>query len=721
MFNEKKIEFEVAGEKIEVSSGKYAKQASGSVVVRHKETALLVTCTAAEPREGIDFFPLTVDFDEKLYSVGRIPGGFTRREGKASDKSVLISRLIDRPIRPLFPKGYKNDVQINVMTLSIDEKSSPDILAVMGSAFAVELAGLPFNGPLSAVRVGRDENLNFIINPSEAELEESDLDIVVAATADSIMMVEAGASFVPDNVVVDAIAFAHEEIKKHVHKISEFAQICGVKKQEFTAPEKLAEIEEIVEKEAKEELLGTINSTEKLVRKEHEKRAKEKVQLAVDELLKNRAEDDPLVKRLKAEPYLISEEIKNLQKKLLRSKIAETGVRADSRTLDQVRPLFIEVGQFPRVHGDGLFTRGDTQVLSLLSLGTEKQAKSLDGIDSETEKFYMHNYNFPAWSVGEVRPNRGPGRREIGHGALAERALQPALPDRENFPYAIRVVSEVLESSGSTSMASTCASTLALMDGGVPLKTAVAGVAMGLIQEGDKNIVLTDIHELEDFLGDMDFKVAGDENGISALQMDIKISGISVDTMRRAVEQAKAGRLHILSAMKAVIAEPRKDLRNHAPRITSFNIDTDKIGAVIGPGGKNIKWVIEETGVEVNINDNGTVNIYSNDSEASSRAQDLVLAMANGVQAGEIWEGEIVKIIDGVGAIVELLPGTSGLVHISQIAHERVNKVEDFVNIKDIVKVKVNGTDFKGRISLSMKAVLEPPKRSENPKEEVSA
>jgi polyribonucleotide nucleotidyltransferase len=720
MFNEKKIEFEVAGEKIEVSSGKYAKQATGSVIIRHRDTALLVTCTVAEPREGIDFFPLMVDFDEKLYSVGRIPGGFTRREGKASDKSVLISRLIDRPIRPLFPKGYKNDVQLNVLTLSIDEASSPDILALMGAAFALEVAGLPFNGPLSAVRVGRDENGNFIINPSEAVLENSDLDIVVAATADSIMMVEAGAKFVPDNVVVDAIAFAHEEIKKHVQKIAEFGQICGVSKQNFIPPEPLQELIEIVEREAKEELIGTINSVEKLVRKEHENRAKEKVKAAVDALLKDRAEDDPIALRLKTEPYLIAEEIKNLQKKLLRSKISETGIRADSRTLEQVRPLFIEVGQFPRVHGDGLFTRGDTQVLSLLSLGTEKLAKSLDGIDSETEKFYMHNYNFPAWSVGEVRPNRGPGRREIGHGALAERAIQPALPNREDFPYAIRVVSEVLESSGSTSMASTCASTLALMDGAVPLKSIVAGVAMGLIQEGDKNIVLTDIHELEDFLGDMDFKVAGDEKGISALQMDIKISGISVDTMRRAVEQAKNARLFILEAMKSVIAKPRSDLRSHAPRITSFKIDTDKIGAVIGPSGKNIKWIIEQTGVEININDNGTVNIYSNDAEASSHAQTLIFTMANGVQAGDIWEGEVVRIIDGVGAIVELLPGTSGLVHISQIAHERVNKVEDFLSIGDLVKVRVNGTDFKGRISLSIKAATEN-SSTEAPKEEVSA
>jgi polyribonucleotide nucleotidyltransferase len=708
MFNEKKISFVIGDKTVEVSTGKLAKQATASVVIKCLDTVLLATVTAsAEPKEGADFFPLTVDFDEKLYSVGRIPGGYLRREGKASDKAVLISRLIDRPIRPLFPEGFRRDVQVTVITLSVDESAPPDTLAMLAASFALEISGLPFEGPLGAVRVSRNADGAFILNPTEAEQGASDLDIVVAGTKDSIMMVEAGAGFVPENIVLAAIEQAHEEIKKQVAKVAEFGKMLAVVKETFEVPLSNPELVQLVEDYAKADLIASMQNATKQSRKVLVDTATNKVEDALADKLADRTEEDPLVMELAANPNLLATELKKLEKKLLRKQILETGVRADGRKLDQVRPIYIEVGQYPRVHGDGLFTRGDTQVLSMLSLGTAKLARILDGIDSETEKFYMHNYNFPAWSVGEVRPNRGPGRREIGHGALAERALIPSLPDRETFPYAIRVVSEVLESSGSTSMASTCASSLALMDGGVPVSTPVAGIAMGLIHEAQKTVVLSDIHELEDFLGDMDFKVAGNQEGISALQMDIKIKGISVETMRKAIEQARIGRLHILAEMNKIISKPRSALKPNAPQVITLRIDTERIGAVIGPSGKNIKAIIEETGTDINIDDDGLVSIYTNNVTAGERAKLLIRLQAEGLKTGEIWDAKIVKIIDGVGAIAEVVPGASGLIHISQIANQRVNNVSDYLQVGDIVKVKVNGTDFKGRVSLSMKALLE--------------
>jgi polyribonucleotide nucleotidyltransferase len=701
-FNEKEIKFDLAGTEIRVNTGKYAKQTSGSVMIQAKDTVLLVTVTASDkPKEGIDYFPLMVDFEEKLYSVGRIPGSYNRREGKASDKAVLISRLIDRPVRPLFSEGYRHDVQISAMTLSIDPSVPPDTIAMLGAGFALELAGLPYEGPFGAVRVALDKDGNFMVNPSEADQLASDLDIVVAGTKDSIMMVEAGANFVEDSKVVDAIEFAHGYIKQQVEQIKKFADMVGVVRQEFTAPEPNQELVSIIEKYATEDLKASMQNASKSSRRELVNQAQAKVDAAVLAL----GEDSELAKYLAANKFAMGEQMKKLEKKLLRKQITETSVRADGRDPFTVRDLFIETGSLPKVHGDSLFTRGDTQVMAITTFGTERMCRSLDGIDSETEKYYMHNYNFPGWSVGEPKASRGPGRREIGHGALAERAIIPALPAREVFPYTIRVVSEVLESAGSTSMGATCASSLALFDAGVPMKTAVAGVAMGLIHEPAKTMVLTDIHELEDFLGDMDFKVAGNEHGISALQMDIKIKGISIETMRRAIEQARAGRLHILSAMNNVINSPRQELKSNAPRITIAKVETDRIGAVIGPQGKNIKWIIEQTGVEIDINDNGQVNIFSTNKEASDEALKYVLASANGVQAGEIWEGKVVKILDGIGAIVELFGGNSGLVHISQLSKERVNNVSDIVEMGQIVKVKVQGTDFKGRTSLSMKEV----------------
>ena len=708
MFNIQESTFTIAGQTITVSTGKLARQTTGAVEIRCKDTILLVTVTASEkPKEGMDYFPLMVDFEEKLYSVGRIPGSFNRREGRASDKAVLISRLIDRPVRPLFKEGYRNDVGINALTLSTDPECPPDTLAMLGAGFALELAGLPYDGPFGAVRVALDEDGQFIINPSEEAQNASALDIVIAGTKDSIMMVEAGASFVPDDKVVDAIAFGHEAIKKQIAEIEAFVKKCGKTKKEFVAPEINQDLVSIIEANAKEDLIASMQNATKASRREWVAKAQEKVDAAIAAKIAEQGEDSELAKYLADNKNVLSEQVKYFEKKLLRKQIAEKGIRADGRTPNQVRPITIEVGGYPKTHGAGLFTRGDTQVLSLLTLGTEKMGRMLDGIDAEDEKFYMHNYNFPSWSVGEVRPNRGPGRREIGHGALAERAIIPSLPSREDFPYAIRVVSEVLESAGSTSMAATCGSSLALMDGGVPVKCPVAGVAMGLIKEGDQNIVLTDIHELEDFLGDMDFKVAGNSEGISALQMDIKIKGISMETLRKAIAQAREGRLHILSKMNEVISGPADDLKENSPRVTSIRVDQDKIGAVIGPGGKNIKWVIEKTGTEIDINDDGKVNIFSNDKTAAELAKKYILTTANGLEAGEVWEGTVVKVLDGVGAIVEIFGGNSGLVHISQIANERVEDVSQYVHVGQVVKVKVQGTDFKGRTSLSMKAVEE--------------
>jgi polyribonucleotide nucleotidyltransferase len=712
MFNEKKKKFTIAGKEIEVSTGKLARQATAAVQIKCGNTILLVTVTKSEKaKKELDYFPLMVDFEEKIYSVGRIPGSYNRREGRASDKAVLTSRLIDRPIRPLFPDAYRNEVQVNVMTLSVDQLYPPDTLGMLGVGFALELSGLPVAGEVGAVRISLDADANFIVNPSEEETLNSPLDIVVAGTEDSVMMVEAGANFVEDDKVVDAIAYAHARIQEQVAVIREFAKEVGVTKEEFINPEPNSKLIEILETHAKKDLIESMQNANKESRRAWVAKAQEKVDAALDAL----AEDDELHEYLLDNPHELSAQLKKLEKKLLRKQITETGVRADARKNTEIRQLDIEVGSYPGVHGDGLFTRGNTQVLALLVLGTEKLARSLDGIDSETQKFYMHNYNFPGWSVGEAKPNRGPGRREIGHGALAERAVQPSLPKREDFPYAIRVVSEVLESSGSTSMAATCASSLALMDAGVPVTTPVAGIAMGLIKEEANTVVLTDIHELEDFLGDMDFKVAGNDKGISALQMDIKIKGISLEIIRTAIKQAREGRLHILSAMTAVIAAPREVLRANAPRIVSFKIDPDKIGAVIGSGGKNIKWITEVTGTEINITDDGTVCVYCVSEEAANLAKKYVTVNAEGAKQGEIWEGEVVKVLDGVGVIVELIPGVSGLVHISQIALERVDDVHEFFKVGDKTKVLVQGLDFKGRMSLSIKALLENTQRAEEP------
>ena len=718
MFNEKKKQFTIAGKKIEVSTGKLARQATGAVQIKCGDTILLVTVTKSEKvKKELDYFPLMVDFEEKIYSVGRIPGGYNRREGKASDKAVLISRLIDRPIRPLFPSTYRNEVQVNAMTLSTDQTFPPDTLAMLGVGFALEISGLPVAGPVGAVRVGLDENSEFLINPSENEVLSSDLDLVIAGTEDSVMMVEAGANFVDDEKVVDAIEYGHGFIKEQVKYIKEFAAELNVVKEEYEAPEANPKLVEIIASNASEDLKASMQNTTKASRREWLAKAQEKVDAAIDAL----PEDDDLHEYLLDNPYAMGNEMKSLEKKILRKQISETGVRADGRVVDQVRPLDIEVGNIPNVHGDGLFTRGNTQVLSLLILASEKLARFLDGIDSQTEKHFMHNYNFPGWSVGEPKPNRGPGRREIGHGALAERAIEPSLPSREEFPYAMRIVSEVLESSGSTSMGATCGSSLALLDAGVPVKSPVSGIAMGLIKEETNTTVLSDIHELEDFLGDMDFKVAGNDSGITALQMDIKIKGISIEILRQAIRQAKAGRVHILKAMTDVIAAPRNELRANSPRIDVVKISPDKIGAVIGPSGKNIKWITEETNCEINISDEGNVAIYSSNQDESDLAKKYVLAIAEGVKQGDVWDGEVVKVLDGVGVIVQLIPGVSGLVHISQIAHEKVDKVDKYFKVGDKTRVLVQGMDFKGRVSLSVKALIDGGDKEKEKKEEAPA
>lgn len=691
----RQTEIQFDGKTIVVKTGRLAKQAHGAVEVSCGDTMVLVTCTESKNiRDGIDYFPLLVDYEEKLYAVGRVPGSFGRREGKAPDKAILTSRLIDRPIRPLFKEGYRNDVQIVATTMSADQETPPDTLAMLGASFAIELAGLPFSGPVGAVRVARVDG-NLVGNPSYAQIDESDLDIVVAGTEGSIMMVEAGCKLVSERDVLAAIDYGHQIIKKQIEVQKQFVRACGVEKREFAAPEANPRLRQILEEKATEKLKASMNGvTDKVVRQTLVDEAKAAVVEAIaalpeDDELKNVSLRDPL------EYY---------EAELMRLQVLDTGMRADGRRCDEVRPITVECGILPRTHGTGLFTRGTTQVLSIATLGIGSDAQRLDSIDPVTEKRYMHHYNFPGFSVGEVKPMRGPGRREIGHGALAERALIPALPSHEEFPYTLRVVSEVLESNGSTSMASTCGSSLSLMDAGVPLKHTIGGIAMGLILEGDRFAILTDIQGLEDFLGDMDFKVAGSKDGITALQMDIKIEGISIEIMRVALEQAKRGRLHIIEKMEAVMPGPRKELSTWAPRIITVQIPQEDIGTVIGPGGKMIRRIIEETGATIDIEDDGTVLIGSVDSAGGEAARDWIVRLVKKVQVGGVYIGKVTRIIPA-GAFVEILPGKEGLVHISQLENRRVEKVEDVVSIGQKVIVKVKEIDEKNRVNLTIKGV----------------
>lgn len=712
----KKTVINIAGKETIIETGKLARQANGAITIKCGDTVLLVTAVKSdEPRKDIDFFPLLCDFEERFSAVGRIPGSFNRRENKPPDKSTLTARLMDRPIRPLFPENYYNDVQVVATALSIDSVNPPDTLAMLGASFALSISNIPFNGPIGAVRVGLVHN-KFIANPTFEEIEKSDLDLIVSGTIDSILMVEAGANLVTEEVMLNALAFAQTIIKQQVEEQLKFASSYGMKKVEVEAPKVDKHFVDIIEKNAKESLLKSMdNVKDKNIHKMFLKEAKEKAVKAVFEQLEaNNKNLKELKEKYDKNPNdvekLVQAQIKLLEEKFMRKKILEEGIRADGRKCNEVRPISCEVGLLERVHGTGLFTRGTTQVLSSCTLGTSGDAQKLDSIDPQTERRYIHHYNFPGYSVGEVKPSRTPGRREIGHGALAERALHPVLPSKEQFPYTIRVVSEVLESNGSTSMASTCGSTLCLMDAGVPIKAPIAGVAMGLIKEGDKFAILTDIQGLEDFLGDMDFKVTGSKKGISALQMDIKIGGITLEIMKIALEQAKAGRLHILEKMLEAIPKPRTELSKCAPRILTMKVDMSDIGTIIGPGGKMIRRITEETGAKIDIEEDGTVLIASPDNDKAFKAKKWVQGLVEKVQPGAVYSGKVLRTAS-IGAFVEILPGKEGMVHISQLQDKRTERVEDVVKVGDIVAVRVREIDEKNRISLTMRGITEEEKK----------
>ncbi len=699
MFEHKVFKMDFAGRELSVEIGKIAELASGSAILQYGETMVMVnTSKSAQPRDGIDFFPLSVDYEEKLYSVGKIPGGFLKREGKPSEKAILTSRLIDRPIRPLFPKGFRNDVQVVATVLSVDQDCTPDIVAMIGSSIALSISDIPFNGPTGSVSVGLVDGA-FVINPTAEQREKSSLHLVVSGTKDAIMMVEAGAEEIPDELMLEAILFAHEEIKKVVEFIETIVAEVGKEKIEVTLFEINADVEKAVREFATDKMKEAVKTVEKLERMEKMDAVKEATFENFEDIVEEFGQD-------------IEETLHAIIKEQVRKLIVHENVRPDNRKPDEIRPIWCDNGFIPRAHGSGLFTRGQTQVMSIATLGALGDVQILDGLDEEESKRYMHHYNFPAYSVGEARPSRGPGRREIGHGALAERALLPVIPSKEDFPYAIRVVSEVLSSNGSTSQGSVCGSTLSLLDAGVPLKDMVAGIAMGLIKHDDKVAVLSDIQGMEDHLGDMDFKVAGTEHGITAIQMDIKIAGIDEDVLRTALKQAKVGRIHILNEMRKTIAAPKPELSKYAPKIVTMNINPDKIRDVIGPGGKIITKIIDETGVKIDIEQTGEVFISGIDAEMIAKAQELINNIVAEAEVGETYTGKVTRIMN-FGAFVEVLPGKEGLLHISHIAHERVNKVEDVLNIGDEVTVKVTEIDEKGRVNLSRKALLPKPEKKE--------
>lgn len=693
---------QVGGRALTLETGRMAKQASGAVFCTYGDTAVLVTAVGAkEPKEGVDFFPLTVDYEEKLYAAGKIPGGFLKREGKASEKAILCSRLIDRPIRPLFPKGYHNDVQVVATVLSVDMDNTPDVLAMVGASAALHLSQIPFMGPIAGVVVGLVDG-EFVINPNQEQEEKSTLHLTVAGTADAVMMVEAGAQEVPEMVILDAIMFGHEEIKKIVAAIEEFraeALALELAKEKVMPELKVIpeEIEAAVKEYAYDNLLEAIRIKDKHTRDAAAEAVKEET---VQHLLEQFPEQEADLRAA----------LDGLMKYIVRRLITVDKIRPDGRAMTEVRPLTCEVDILPRPHGSALFTRGQTQILSTVTLGAAREEQILDGLDNESSKRYIHHYNFPPYSVGEARPMRGPGRREIGHGALAERALEPVIPSDEEFPYTIRVVSEALESNGSTSMGSVCGSTMSLMAAGVPIKRPVSGVAMGLIREENEFSVLTDLQGLEDALGDMDFKVAGTTEGVTAIQMDIKIAGINRAILEQALKQAHDGRMFILEKMLEAIPTVRPDLSPYAPRVITMMINPEKIRDVIGPGGKVIKKIVEDTGVKIDIEDDGRVMIMSNDGEASQRAIKAIEDIVAEVEVGRTYMGKVVRITD-FGAFVEVLPGKDGLVHISQLALERVKKVEDVVKIGDEIMVKCVEIDEKGRVNLSRKVLLQEEKK----------
>lgn len=694
----KKYETQLAGRNLSIETGKIAELANGSVVVRYGETVVMVNVTAAkEPKEGVDFFPLSVDYEEKLYAVGKIPGGFTKREGKPTDKAILTSRAIDRPLRPLFPKDFRNDTCVVATVLSVDPDNSPEVCAMIGASAALSISDIPFGGPTAAVAVGYVDN-QIVINPTLEQREKSRLTLTVAGTLEKITMIEAGADEIPNDTMLEAIKTAHEEIKKICNFISDIKAEIGKPKFEYKSFATDPEVYNEIVANFKDRMYQDVQATDKTVRDVNiEKITEDITAYFVEKYGEESAEEKKTD---------IADSVHDLEKACVREMILEEHKRPDGRKIDEIRPLSCEVGVLPRVHGSAIFTRGQTQVMSIVTLGTNNEAQELDGLDEEESKRYMHQYNFPSYSVGEARPSRGPGRREIGHGALAEKALVPVIPSEDEFPYAIRVVSEVLSSNGSTSQASICGSTLALMDAGVPIKKPVAGISTGLVT--DKNdpsryIMLTDIQGIEDFFGDMDFKVGGTKDGITAIQVDIKIDGLTYDIIKEAFERTKVARDYILdNIMLPVINEPRKEVSKYAPKIMMANISVDKIKDVIGPGGKMINKIIDETGVKIDINDDGKVCVYANDSESGKKAMDMILDIAKIIEVGGIYDGKVTKIMP-FGAFINIGGGNEGLLHISKISNKRVEKVEDVLSVGDEVTVKVSEIDNQGRINLNMK------------------
>ncbi|MFC4387447.1 polyribonucleotide nucleotidyltransferase [Gracilibacillus marinus] len=685
---------EIAGQPFRVEIGELAKQANGACMVHYGDTAVLATATASKEPKDLPFFPLTVNYEERLYAVGKIPGGFIKREGRPSEKAILTSRLIDRPIRPLFPDGFRNEVQVISTVMSVDQNLPSEIAAMIGSSIALSISNIPFSGPIAGVVIGRVDG-KFIVNPTLEEREKSDIDLTVAGTKDAINMVEAGADEVPEEVMLEAIMFGHEEIKRLVAFQEEIIDALEVEKMDVKLFELDATIIDEVEGKAKAQLIEAIQVQEKHAREDAINEVKEKV---IAEYEEQEADASIMKQVVNVLDKIVKEEVRRL--------ITKEKIRPDGRQIDEVRPLSSRIGVLPRTHGSGLFTRGQTQALSICTLGALGDVQILDGLDAEESKRFMHHYNFPSFSVGETGPIRGPGRREIGHGALGERALEVVIPDEKVFPYTIRLVSEVLESNGSTSQASICASTLAMMDAGVPIKAPVAGIAMGLVKSGEDYTILTDIQGMEDFLGDMDFKVAGTANGVTALQMDIKIDGLSREILEEALQHAKKGRMHILSHMLETINEPKHELSNYAPKILTMTINPDKIRDVIGPSGKQINKIIEETGVKIDIEQDGNVFISSTDTEMNKKAQKIIEDIVREVEVGQMYLGTV-KRVEKFGAFVELFKGKEGLVHISELAEERINKVEDVVSIGDQIMVKVKEIDRQGRVNLSRKAVLQ--------------
>lgn len=685
----KKFKIDIAGKEVVFETGALCGQSNGSCLVTCGETVIMVNVTMSEePKPGQDFFPLSVEYQEKMYSVGKIPGGFKKREGRPSDKAVLVSRLIDRPLRPLFPKGFFHDVVVVATALSIDPDVSPEPLAMLGSSFALAISDIPFLGPTGSVAVGLVDG-KFVINPNLEERDRSELSLTVSGTEDAVLMIEGGANEVPENIFLDAIMFAHEEIKKIVRQLKKIKEEIGKPVNPHIVYYTIDEEIEKAVREYADPMYDHVLDT--FVRKDRETREAE----AKADILAHFAEIFPEKERE------ISDVLYKIKKEKVRAHILNEGVRPDGRKLDEIRPIWCEVGVLPRVHGSAVFTRGETQVLSALTLGTVSDVQKLEGLDDEEVNRYVHHYNMPPYATGEAKMIKSTGRREIGHGALAERALEPVVPKEDVFPYALRIVSEVLSSNGSSSMASVCGSTLALMDGGVPISAPVAGIAMGLIKDENsrKVAVLSDIQGLEDFLGDMDFKVTGTAKGVTAIQMDIKIKGIDKEILTEALERAKIGRMYIMDKLLACIDKPRAEISKYAPKIITFNIDPDKIKDVIGSGGKTINKIIDETGVKIDIEDDGTVFIASVDSEMNEKAKKIILSIVEEVEVGDVYDGKVVRIMN-FGAFVDLGGGKEGMIHISKLSNKRVDKVEDVVKVGDSVEVEVIKIDEKGRIDL---------------------